>query len=283
MGVLWQICQLVHACRRHIDFFAQRQPVGRVLLGHQLPGDFVQGIDVASSRCHGDKARVCGQGRFTQGREESLPVRVGIRHHADMAIAGFVGPPPGRQNAGVAGRRLRRLEVRPVEMFHQVERHHGFKHGDLNQGALASGLTLCQGRQNRHCGDQATGFVCRHRRKVAGCAALRLDQCGVARHALNDVVIGGFAAVRPVLVEAQQVGQYQTRVTGTQCLRGQTQTFKLLGANVVHEHIAASNQRLHCLLACGLFQVDDDALLVSVHPQKHRRHAALRGRACLSR
>ena len=47
-----------------------------------------------------------------------------------------------------------------------------------------------------------------------------------------------------------------------------------------HDFGAGPQRERH---AVGALEIDDDALLVSVHAQKHRRHAAFGGRACLSR
>lgn len=132
-------------------------------------------------------------------------------------------------------------------------------------GHLPAGLVGCNGRE------------------VAGPPGLPVHEVRGTAQCLNDVVVGRQSRVSPAFAEAVQSDEDQARVAGTQDLRRQSQLGEFLRPHVVDEHIGRVGQREQGFARSGLLEVQHDAALVAVDPEKQRRHAVFMGRSGIAR
>ncbi len=167
-----------------------------------------------------------------------------------------------------------------VEMLDQVEGHHRLEHRHFHQRSLAA-LALAAGdggrdRQRRH---QPAGLVRRDGGEIAHGAGLLGHQRGIARQALDDVVVGRAAAIRAVFGKSQQAHIDQARMARHGGGGIQPEPGQLLRAHAVHEHVGAGQQALQRGLRRRQLEVEHHALLAAVHTQEDRRHAVFGGGA----
>ena len=187
-----------------------------------------------------------------------------------MPIRRFARQTRAGHQARVTGGRQGRLEMLPAQMLDQVESHHALEHGDFNKRALPRGMALQQGRHDAHRHHQAAGFVSRQRRKKPRGAGLLGHHRDVARHALDDVVVGGPAAIRAALAKAVQPGVNQARASLAQGVGVEPDARQFLRPHIVHEDVCAANQMQQGGLAIGFFDVDHHRLFIAIHAQKQR-------------
>ena len=150
------------------------------------------------------------------------------------------------------------------------------KHGHFYRLAHASLIARDHGRQDGIAGHQAHSAVRHCQRHITGFAATGLaHQTGNCGHALNQIIVGGFAGVRPFFAVAIKscindagVHDFESFVINTQSSHG-------LRANVVDNNIGCLDQLKEGFQAFGVFKIQDQTAFVAVDMQKIGTHARI--------
>ncbi|EWS65196.1 hypothetical protein Y695_01560 [Hydrogenophaga sp. T4] len=233
-------------------------------------------VNVAGSTGQVGEARIDPQIVTLDGVQKTLPVAVVVDQRADVAVAGFVGSAPGRQQPHIAGVTTGRLESEPVEVVRQHHAGHGFEHRHVNAAAASGALAPVQRHGHAvRCmqADHAVGNRQRHVARLARPALLL--QGGDADRALDQVVIGRAAGVGTVLAVTVHAAPDDAWIDHRDALVVQPEPGDGGRAEVVHEDIGAFDQAPHRSRALRRFEVKRHAALVAVQVQEQRTHAGM--------
>ena len=196
-------------------------------------------IDIDRAPGKSREFRIAAQVVATGGLEEILPLLVIVDDHANKTVRGFVRPAVARQVPRIAASVERRLVGEPAHVIAHDKTRHGLEHRNIHALAAPGAVAMHQaGADRAHRGeaddavDQRVGNIARN--AVAG---LR-HQCGQRGGALDQIVIGGFCGIRPVLPKTEHAGIDQARIDLCDHVVAEAQALHRLRTDVVNQHVA---------------------------------------------
>ncbi len=166
-----------------------------------------------------------------------------------------------------------RVEDGAAEMLDHVEADHRLQHVDADLLAAPGAFAVEQRQHDGVGGVHGGDLVGDDGGDVAGLAGGDLLQHGEAGEGLDDVVIGGAAAIGAVFLEAADVTVDQAGVGGGERFVGEADAGGGGGADGVEQHVAGGGETLQRVLAVGRLEVEHDAAFVAVGGEEQRTHA----------
>ena len=97
----------------------------------------IDDVDVGGAAGESREFRILAQIVAAGRLEEALPLLVVIDDHAEIAVAGLVGPAVARQMPRVAALVQRRLVGEPAHVVAHDEARHGLEHGNVERAGRA--------------------------------------------------------------------------------------------------------------------------------------------------
>ena len=264
-----QIGHVVHAGVGNLCLVKPRHHLLGAELAKQRQDDVPERLAVLVTPGIAVKARVHSERRILQHQlAKCLPFALVLQpQHHRAAIA--CGEWSIRVDAGVGGCSARRWCGAVVGVIQRVAHPlaQGLQHRDINVRAPTGAPAQQQRRQNIRVGIHARSNV-GHR--VAG-LAWRLGRAGDRQEtglALDQQIVGFFIAVRPVLAVTRNITHDQAGVDRTQRRIAQAHARSRAGRQILHQHVGLAQQRFKRSQGTGLFQVQRQAFLGPVGPDK---------------
>ncbi len=163
-------------------------------------------------------------------------------------------------------------------MLDHGERDERLEHRHFDRLAPAGFLALIKRREHRAHHAIRPGLVGQHGRHEMRLVRHDRLQHGDAASGLDDVVIGGLGAHRPLGAEAVGRKVDQPRIGPGEYFVGDTEPGRRFGAEIMHQHVGARGKPKQCIPAERFFEIEHEAALVAVAAEEERGHALVPSR-----
>src|SRR5271154_3807299 len=117
LRVVLETFETRHAGGRNFKLAQHSEPFVGSLVGEAGAGKLVEGNHIVAARCDTVEAQIIANLRSADHGPETPPVPFGVSHHAQIAVFGFVRPPPRASHPRIAELADRRDEAMAEQMF----------------------------------------------------------------------------------------------------------------------------------------------------------------------
>ena len=259
-----------HRRAGHPELGQSRQPVRGAVGGQRLLRQCQPGVDVVLAIGRRGETRVVVPLGLVEGRDQRLPLAIGLDRHADVAGGGLVDEIDEARRPRlvefIADEGLTVHVGMPEEIDHGVEH----RHPHVLAGRAAG---PCEQRRRDRLGGDIAGELVRHDRAHqprAGLVRAALD-AGQARERLDQRIVDRIAGIGPVLAEAADRTINDVRGDGADRVLADAHALGHARTKVLDEHIGVGTQGLQRGDAGLGFQIQRHRALVAVVVEIARR------------
>ena len=212
----------------------------------------------------GGKPRFLGDVGAAHQRQGPRRHRVGAgRHRHPGPVGGEVGVAGGvvERPVAVPGRFLAELVV--VQDVRAEGRHHGLEDAEIDDLALAGGVSVSQGHQHGGRGGEAGDAVGQPERRERGGTVRLARHVREPAHGLDQRAEGRARRVGAVLAEPGHPAEDESRVYLGQPIPAESPAFEGAGPEVLDDHVRGRHELLEDRRRLRIAEVEADAALVA--------------------
>ena len=153
---------------------------------------------------------------------------------------------------------------------------HGLEHRDIQALTAPGAVAMHQAGADRADRGQPDDAVDQRIRDIArGVVAADRHQVRQRRAALDQIVIGRFGRIGPVLAKAEHAGIDQARIEFRNHVIAEPQSCHRLRPDVVDQHVGSGDQSQRRVAPGRLLQIEAETALAAVGVEEHRPHAGM--------
>ncbi len=176
-------------------------------------------------------------------------MRLGVGHHANIAIPGFERPPVTIESPWIAHVRQRRFKHFAIQVLNQIKRGNRLKHRHLYRLSLTGSLSVEQRCCDRGRQDKPYNFVNDRHRGISRFAIQAFIQHAKARGGLNNIIVSRAVGIGTCLTKPVCTGVNNIRVNTRNTVISKAEFFHRLCPYAVYKNVGSFNQPLQCFFA----------------------------------